>query len=280
MYQYVYDIVKYSSQTIIQYTFYLSVQVRMHLKSTSILNLEHVRHTSGHFYSGVLVGISRVLFDYLAAEEANMSEHLYYRLSKVVTREVSYLDQRLTWPVSNISFDAPNTLEIGTSSFGDWMPSMKDGYVVLAPHQLVLPEVSWTLFWQRTLLLGLIIGTTLCILAIRLCCRRIEVPASPTNRDALLFDTFARTLGLSAGNWLGRSSSERQLLAVLSTFAILMGGVFSGVLYEHNFPNEAKERFNTVYDICAAGLNVTIEPAVIFALSLIAGEITNLRHLK
>lgn len=49
---------------------------------------------------------------------------------------------------------------------------------------------------------------------------------SPLNH--LFLDTFARSIGSSAGPWMGRNRSERQLLVVIGFFGCLFGSIFAG----------------------------------------------------
>lgn len=232
------------------------------IKITNSVYAELVYHSGRAFARGILVGLSRIASEYLGADKIEIQElsaSVGQELStSVKAYDVAFLDHRQTAPYAKIRPDIIHFMSIGVITLGDVISSMTQDFVVLAPSQLLPPRVTWTLFWQRTLLFGMIFGTTLVFLAIRLFSSQME-PAGRLDRGLFLFDTFARTLGASAGAWQGRSTSERQLLVVLATFAILMGGIFSGVLYERSFPAEGTERFKTMQDICESGLDVTVD---------------------
>lgn len=178
------------------------------------------------------------------------------------------MDWRQTVEYKQKVEDALHIIMFGTFSLGEWLPWTINSYMILAPKQLVGPKSTWSVVLLRTLLVVLIIGTSLVFLSIRLFCRRTETHET-ADRVELLFDTFARTLGLSAGTWLGRTRAERQALVVVSIFSILLSSVFSGVLYARTMNSEAVQRYNTLQELCDGNVTVNIDRLFLYSLLLI-----------
>lgn len=131
-------------------------------------------------------------------------------------------------------------------------------YVVMVPR-IVLNATNNTMmdYWQKCQLIVGLVLVTVCFVGIRCACQ-FSVARKRTDRGQgrilyLFFDTFARSLGVGPGAWLGRSKAERLLLTVISVFAILSGSLFGGGLFEKQLlRNELKFRFNSLDDICLA----------------------------
>lgn len=79
----------------------------------------------------------------------------------------------------------------------------------------------------------------------------------------LFIDTFARSLGTSAGAWFGRTTSERHLLVVIGFFGLLSSCIFSGMLYEQFFIEEQTlYLYNNLSDVCHHKMKIGLSSSV------------------
>lgn len=233
--------------------------------SSNQMQLELIIH-QGHLHlTGYFIGLLRIICDQTGVTLVEMQNLVTININRVV----AILDKRQTWPHQVLNQSLFNRFIIGLAVTGDFMPAISNQFVYLAPRQLIPSEVTWMDALRRILILGLLLGISLIFLTIRLICQQMR-PANRLDPGDLLFDTFARILSISAGTWRGASSAERQLLVIVSAFAILMAGVFSGVLYEQNMINDEKQRFNTPQELCDAGIKLTTDNglylSILFAL--------------
>lgn len=236
----------------------MKTEITLIANEANPLEVVVIKYREQIMVTGSLIGLASIVTEQIGA--AGMS----VKCSPINIREVNVVDWRQTLPYGQ-GARRLHFLSVGIYSDGQWIPWKMSRYVVLAPRQLMAPKVTWSDLMQRMLLLVLILATALGFLGLRLICRHID-PSHPVDNVDLLFDTFARTLGISAGTWMGRSRAERQLLVVASVFAFLMGSVLSGVLYKRTINQEYVQRFKTLQDLCDAGIRVTFQGHSMFSV--------------
>lgn len=187
-----------------------------------------------------------------------------------------YLDRRLSWRNFKENMDTDIYMSLKHEYFFTaWTNSEPYRYVVLIPRVIVddatLREVLFKYLRKCSVVVGLLLVVAV-FSALRYLCQRTTVKSiSPL--DHLFLDTFARSIGSSAGPWLGRSRSERQLLVVIGVFAFLFGSIFSGALFEQLL-TEAPLHFlyNSLDDVCSAKLGVSVQIEVFDHLVFSAPE--------
>lgn len=254
-----------------------NTQVTVLIENNGPSQMAVVQHKGQLVATGIYIGLAGIVIERIGGEMSFGLTHINQANDVPIIRNVNFVDWRQAVLTSdNRTYDV-HLLKAGFVSKGDWSPWWTNRYVVLAPRQLVAPKITWSDVVQRVLLMGMILAVTLGFLMLRLISRRIH-STHQVDSTALLFDTFARTLGLSAGAWLGRSRTERQLLIVVSVFAILMGGVFSGILYERSLRANDVQRFNSIQDLCDNNIPVIMD--VTFTLSILAITHTNILKKK
>lgn len=150
-------------------------------------------------------------------------------------------------------------------------------YLVVVPRIVIESNRFLDYFNPVKVVAGLLLSTSIFV-GIRYCCRLVDTTLVNKNSSLVssFIDTFGRSLGIGTGAWLGRSTAERQLLTVISIFAILSGSIFSGVLYEQQlFMHEQKFRLNSLDDICLASMKLHI-PMDLIPTRLFNGRMYNL----
>lgn len=217
--------------------------------------------------TGIFVGLLRILAERLASDDIYMAFRLTKERktkqifgSKFSYRIVNNVDWRQTLAYQEMRPVTGHYLEFGsTNTIDDWLPGLTNRYLVLAPFVIEPSVASWSVLKQRALLLAMIYLTTLTFLGIRLISRRLH-SCRPVDRTELLLDTFARTLGTSSGSRTTLySDSESQLLVVVSVFCVLMGSIFSGILYERSFVRPEKQRFQSLRTVCNGQVRIQMD---------------------
>lgn len=225
------------------------------IRFANALQMEVVQLNGGLFYTGTRIGLARIVAERMEAASFNIQSQSGYfmrseqrRISSA--RLVAYVDRRQSVGYKQKVPNDYHKISIGHLTFGDHLPVSFDRYVVLAPRQLVPLKVCQWRALQKPLLLILLVAMSFLFLRIRLWCRLEPIVV---DREHLLFETFARMLGITAGMALVRTRSERQLLVVIAIFAIWTGSIFSSVLYERNVVDDKLvQRFRTFDELCAA----------------------------
>lgn len=127
-------------------------------------------------------------------------------------------------------------------------------YVIVVPRIVATSSSNSLkdLFLKFQVLCGIFLSIAIFVF-VRIMCQRVQY-CSIRN---LVFDTFARSLGVGSVSWPGGATAERQLLSVISFFAILSGSIFSGVLYQGLVVQEdAQFLYNNLDEICLAGMKL------------------------
>lgn len=236
-----------------------------------------VEHQGQMFSTGTFIGLASIVIERMGA--VAMTIHVVRNKGTLISKPRRVVDWRQTVVYVTTMQSNKHELVFGLVSEDTWIPWKESRYVVLAPRHLVAIAVTWSDVMHRMLLLGLILGTSVGFLYLRLVCRQIDL-TYPLDRIDLLFDTFARTLGLPAGTSFGRSRAEHLLLIDISIFALLMSSVLSGVLYQRTMNQVEVERFNTLEDLCDSHVPVIFDGHILFLNYLLTQTDAQLKEKK
>lgn len=211
-----------------------------------------------YYFTGFFVGLYKIIADRLTHRKMNY----HYILDSVILNAstVGYLDSRLSHPYEfirnvnhtdrKISFEQTYSYNIRICTYAD-----STQYRIIVPrivetsnNNYGVPEVLSNFGIILCFLVSVLVFVTL-----RFKIRRImnDIPKSGGSFLEMLFDTFSRSLGISAGIWSGRTRAERLLLSVIAVFAFLSGSIFSGALYQELLSDEVIEyRYKNLQDVC------------------------------
>lgn len=218
--------------------------------------------------TGFRIGIYKILGELL---EASYMRYFYTIQFDIIHKEpiaVTVRDRRL---IATFFISSKEKFPmISLSPHWQLFPYQFSHGALQTRYMIVVPRIVMdsnsnrsTEYWSKFLV---IVGLFLCtafFVVIRYLCQVNDGDELPVNAGAWImqsfFDTLARTLSVGAGQWMGRSTAERQMLTVIAIFAILSGSIFSGVLYEQLLvKEEVRFRLNSLDDICLAGMVLNV----------------------
>lgn len=211
--------------------------------------------------TGFRVGVYKLLAELIGAHQIRYYYMIMYVVRQPRVFRSKELDKRLVAkyeltddrPPHSVSLNAH--LKLFPRQF--YHGAHISRYVVVVPRILVDSSSNRLIeYGRRCQVVGGLVMSTLFFVMLRYCYQRTDVASlSGSVVLALFFDTFARSMGVGAGPWLGRLSAERLLLSVIAVYAILSGSIFSGVLYEHLVVKEQPQfRFNSLDELCTADM--------------------------
>lgn len=234
--------------------------------ATNELNPTNTQHPIA-YASGFKIGIYMIIADKLTATGMGYlslnSYKLPYDLQFPYLSPIRYPDRRLSW----------RYLHKNLTQFQHWISfnffskanvlinAEPEQFVVLVPRVVDNRYISNQMLYQSFLKFLAVVAFILvaAILSVfRFCCECATNATNSVYSGMYLFvDTFARSLGISPGMWLGRNTSERQLLVIIGFFGLLSSCLFSGFLFENYFVEEPTHfRYNSINDVCLDGLQI------------------------
>lgn len=231
-------------------------------------NLLNPRNLDEHsrivFVSGFKVGIYKILAGVLSGNSLAFSSLRDFASITIAQRPIErFNDKRLSWrywsSADGFGFYVSTSMTLRYQIYTHFKTKR---YVILVPRIVISGNQQFVDNSIRKFLVvaGLLV-VTLVFVGFRFCCNWARTGIRPS--DCFLvhsfFDTLARSLGISPGAWLGRSSSERQLLTVLGIFAFISSSIFSGVLYEEQFiVHNLKFKYNNLDEACRDRLELEL----------------------
>lgn len=243
----------------------ISMLFRVWIDSSSVGTTKYVKlldandHTTGYL-TGHNIGMYKIFADKLSDGRINCR---LFTKSGGISKQVRYLDMRLSVVYSSETDPQGYTISLDSIYFNSnkvYTCASTVRYLVLVPRILVtssshrLMEVLFK--WQ--LIFGILLFTVF-FMTLRYCCQ-VVCTDLPSFRDFIVdsfFDTFARLLAIPSETLLGNTTSERQLLIVITILGFLFDKIFSGILYEQLMTDdEPQYLYNTLNDICIGGLTI------------------------